>query len=107
MCKQHILRDYLGRRSDERRRPFQRVFYVGDGANDVCPCLALGTADVAFARRDFPMHRILTHMQQHHAQQQHLPQQQHQEPIRPIKVRHGMETGTVESVTCFSCVLQC
>ena len=75
MCKQHILRDYLGRRSDERRRPFQRVFYVGDGANDVCPCLALGTADVAFARRDFPMHRILTHMQQMPAALTHTQQQ--------------------------------
>ncbi|XP_041943177.1 probable phosphatase phospho1 [Alosa sapidissima] len=60
MCKQRILRDFLSRRSVQRRRPYQRVFYVGDGANDVCPCLALDTQDVAFARRDFPMHRLLT-----------------------------------------------
>lgn len=69
MCKQRILRDYLGRRGEERKRPFQRVFYVGDGANDVCPCLALGERDVAFARRNFPMHTILSDLQSTQSQQ--------------------------------------
>ncbi|XP_063041585.1 probable phosphatase phospho1 [Engraulis encrasicolus] len=60
MCKQKVIRDFLERRSQQGKGQYRRVFYVGDGANDVCPCLALGQSDVAFARRDFPMHRILT-----------------------------------------------
>ncbi|XP_022595275.1 phosphoethanolamine/phosphocholine phosphatase isoform X2 [Seriola dumerili] len=60
MCKQVIVRDYVARRTQERGRPYQRVFYVGDGANDFCPALSLGPRDVAFPRRDFPMHRLIT-----------------------------------------------
>ncbi|XP_077482723.1 putative phosphatase phospho1 isoform X1 [Stigmatopora argus] len=59
MCKQVILREYLAQRQRERDAPFQRVFYVGDGANDVCPSLALGPQDTVFPRKDFPMHRLL------------------------------------------------
>ncbi|KAK0156540.1 putative phosphatase phospho1 [Merluccius polli] len=60
MCKQVIVREYLARRREERSgRAFQQVLYVGDGANDVCPSLALGPGDVVFPRRDFPMHRLL------------------------------------------------
>lgn len=60
MCKQVVVRDYVARRTQERGRPYQRVFYVGDGANDFCPALFLGPRDVAFPRRDFPMHRLIT-----------------------------------------------
>lgn len=60
MCKQAVVRDYVSRRAQERGRPYQRVFYVGDGANDFCPALALGPRDIAFPRRDFPMHRLIT-----------------------------------------------
>ncbi|KAG7227938.1 hypothetical protein INR49_013732 [Caranx melampygus] len=65
MCKQVILREYLAGRQKERGgAAFQRVFYIGDGANDICPSLALGPRDTAFPRRDFPMHRLLLGMQQ-------------------------------------------
>uniref|UniRef100_A0A3B4Y038 Phosphoethanolamine/phosphocholine phosphatase 1 n=2 Tax=Seriola lalandi dorsalis TaxID=1841481 RepID=A0A3B4Y038_SERLL len=65
MCKQVILREYLAARQKERGgATFQRVFYIGDGANDICPSLALGPRDTAFPRRDFPMHRLLQGMQQ-------------------------------------------
>ncbi|XP_030019030.1 probable phosphatase phospho1 [Sphaeramia orbicularis] len=65
MCKQVILREYLAGRQKERGgASFQRVFYIGDGANDICPSLALGPRDTAFPRRDFPMHRLLQEMQQ-------------------------------------------
>lgn len=60
MCKQVIVRDYVARRVQEKGRPYQRVFYVGDGANDFCPGLVLGARDVVFPRRDFPMHRLIT-----------------------------------------------
>lgn len=60
MCKQAILREYLSARQKERGGvPFQRVFYIGDGANDICPSLALGPWDTAFPRRGFPMHVLL------------------------------------------------
>lgn len=65
MCKQAILREYLAEREKERGGVgFQRVFYVGDGSNDVCPTQALGTQDTALARRNYPMHRLLVEMQQ-------------------------------------------
>ncbi|XP_039645027.1 probable phosphatase phospho1 [Perca fluviatilis] len=68
LCKQVILREYLAGRQKERGgAPFQRVFYIGDGANDICPSLALGPRDTAFPRRDFPMHRLLLEMQQSQA----------------------------------------
>ncbi|XP_057716538.1 probable phosphatase phospho1 isoform X2 [Corythoichthys intestinalis] len=60
MCKQAVVREYVTRRTNERRRPYQRIFYVGDGANDFCPALAMGPRDVVFPRRDFPMHRLIT-----------------------------------------------
>ncbi|XP_056153714.1 probable phosphatase phospho1 [Lampris incognitus] len=65
MCKQVIVREYLARQQEERGGvPFQRVLYIGDGANDVCPSLALGPRDTAFPRRNFPMHQLLEKMQQ-------------------------------------------
>lgn len=60
MCKQKVVRDYVARRTQERGRNYQRLFYVGDGANDFCPALSLGPRDVVFPRRDFPMHRLIT-----------------------------------------------
>ncbi|XP_034426578.1 probable phosphatase phospho1 isoform X3 [Hippoglossus hippoglossus] len=68
MCKQVIVQEYLAYRQKERGgAPYQRVFYIGDGANDVCPSIALGPRDTAFPRRDFPMHRLLLGMQQSQA----------------------------------------
>ncbi|XP_056887774.1 probable phosphatase phospho1 isoform X3 [Takifugu flavidus] len=55
-----IVREYLiGRQKERGGVPFQRVFYIGDGANDVCPSLALGPRDTTFPRRGFPMHVLL------------------------------------------------
>uniref|UniRef100_A0A3P9QFU7 Phosphoethanolamine/phosphocholine phosphatase 1 n=2 Tax=Poecilia reticulata TaxID=8081 RepID=A0A3P9QFU7_POERE len=65
MCKQVILREYVADREKERGGVgFQRVFYAGDGSNDVCPTRALGPQDAAFARRDYPMHKLMMEMQQ-------------------------------------------
>ncbi|KAJ8251248.1 hypothetical protein GJAV_G00218940 [Gymnothorax javanicus] len=62
MCKQVIVREYVAQRAAERGRPFQRVFYVGDGANDFCPSLVLGARDVAFPRREYPMHTLIAEL---------------------------------------------
>ncbi|XP_019939055.1 probable phosphatase phospho1 [Paralichthys olivaceus] len=68
MCKQVIVQEYLAHRQKERGgEPYQKVFYIGDGANDICPSMALGPRDTAFPRRDFPMHRLLLGMQQSQA----------------------------------------
>ncbi|PKK20325.1 phosphatase, orphan 1 [Columba livia] len=62
MCKRKILTEYLAERAQEDVE-FQRVFYVGDGANDFCPAAALTAADVAFPRKGFPMHRLAQELQ--------------------------------------------
>lgn len=59
MCKQVILRDYMSERANEQGEPFQKVFYIGDGENDICPTLALRQKDTVFPRRGFPMHKII------------------------------------------------
>lgn len=62
-CKAVVVREYISQRVRERGgRPFQRVFYVGDGANDFCPSLILSPRDYTFPRRDFPMHRLIKEM---------------------------------------------
>lgn len=63
LCKQVVLTEYLDKRTKERGEPFQKVFYIGDGANDICPTLALGKNDVVFPRNGFPMHTIIQKMQ--------------------------------------------
>lgn len=64
MCKQAVLRDHLAQRAQERGSSFQRVFYVGDGANDFCPLLALGPMDTVFPRRNFPVHKLIREAQE-------------------------------------------
>ncbi|KAJ8414339.1 hypothetical protein AAFF_G00052090 [Aldrovandia affinis] len=64
MCKQVIVRDYMAQREKERGRPFQRVFYVGDGANDFCPLLILGPMDTVFPRRNYPIHKLIAEAQE-------------------------------------------
>ncbi|NXQ28706.1 PHOP1 phosphatase, partial [Alaudala cheleensis] len=63
MCKGKVLGEYLAERGRQRRR-FQRVFYVGDGANDFCPAGTLSENDVAFPRKGYPMHRLIQESQE-------------------------------------------
>ena len=62
MCKRKILTEYLAERAQEEVE-FERVFYVGDGANDFCPSVTLTSADVAFPRKGYPMHRMTQEME--------------------------------------------
>ncbi|XP_070582326.1 phosphoethanolamine/phosphocholine phosphatase isoform X1 [Erythrolamprus reginae] len=62
MCKQKILVEYLEERAQEGRQ-FERIFYVGDGANDFCPSMAMKSSDVAFPRKGYPMHRLIQDME--------------------------------------------
>ncbi|NXD04593.1 PHOP1 phosphatase, partial [Certhia familiaris] len=64
MCKRKILGEYLAERARQDVE-FQRVFYVGDGANDFCPAAGtLRAADVAFPRKGYPMHRLIQERQE-------------------------------------------
>ncbi|XP_057897659.1 phosphoethanolamine/phosphocholine phosphatase [Melospiza georgiana] len=63
MCKAKILAEYLAERAREGVE-FQRVLYVGDGANDFCPAGTLTAADVAFPRKGYPMHRLIQESQE-------------------------------------------
>lgn len=38
---------------------YNRIIYVGDGLNDLCPILQLGVKDIACIRRGFTLHRSL------------------------------------------------
>lgn len=49
MCKGAELEAFLERNGG--RETFERIIYVGDGGNDFCPVLRLGTGDVAFVRK--------------------------------------------------------
>lgn len=58
LCKGHILEEYL----KERKKAgvaFHRVVYVGDGKNDLCPCLRLGQSDIAFPRHGYALAEAL------------------------------------------------
>ncbi|XP_055982917.1 phosphoethanolamine/phosphocholine phosphatase isoform X1 [Sorex fumeus] len=62
MCKHKVLGDYLRERAHDGVH-FERLFYVGDGANDFCPMGLLAAGDVAFPRRGYPMHRLIQEAQ--------------------------------------------
>ncbi|KAL1778861.1 phosphoethanolamine/phosphocholine phosphatase isoform X1 [Sigmodon hispidus] len=62
MCKHKVLSEYLRERARDGVH-FERLFYVGDGANDFCPMGLLAGGDVAFPRRGYPMHRLIQEAQ--------------------------------------------
>ncbi|XP_078230369.1 phosphoethanolamine/phosphocholine phosphatase isoform X8 [Callithrix jacchus] len=62
MCKHKVLSDYLRERAHDGVH-FERLFYVGDGANDFCPMGLLAGGDVAFPRRGYPMHHLILEAQ--------------------------------------------
>ncbi|XP_043392687.1 phosphoethanolamine/phosphocholine phosphatase isoform X2 [Chelonia mydas] len=62
MCKRKILTEYLMERAQEGAE-FESIFYVGDGANDFCPSVALTSTDIAFPRKGYPMHQMTQEME--------------------------------------------
>ncbi|EFJ46483.1 hypothetical protein VOLCADRAFT_33391, partial [Volvox carteri f. nagariensis] len=58
LCKLTALRRLLDDQAS-RGVSYRQVVYVGDGRNDLCPCLGLGPGDVAMPRRGFPLHKLL------------------------------------------------
>jgi pyridoxal phosphate phosphatase PHOSPHO2 len=56
LCKGNALLKYISKKG-----PFERVFYTGDGGNDICPATKLTENDVVFVRKNFAMDKILKH----------------------------------------------
>ena len=52
-CKTLVLKEYV---SDKL---YDEIIYFGDGINDLCPTLSLGSRDKIFPRRDFPLEDAL------------------------------------------------
>ena len=50
LCKGAALTKYISKKG-----PFEKVYYTGDGGNDVCPALRLTDADIVFARKNYAM----------------------------------------------------
>ncbi|XP_075701278.1 phosphoethanolamine/phosphocholine phosphatase [Rhinoderma darwinii] len=63
MCKRKIVTEYLNERSQEGVK-FENLLYVGDGANDFCPTVIFSTTDVAFPRKNYPMHKLIRKMEE-------------------------------------------
>ncbi|XP_063815922.1 phosphoethanolamine/phosphocholine phosphatase isoform X2 [Pseudophryne corroboree] len=63
MCKRKILAEYLNERSQEGVK-FENLLYVGDGSNDFCPSVVFTSTDVAFPRKNYPMHKLIRKMEE-------------------------------------------
>lgn len=55
MCKGRALRKYI-----IENGPFTKIFYAGDGGNDVCPAQYLSEEDTLFVRVGFNLDRIIS-----------------------------------------------
>ena len=54
LCKGRALSEYR-----RQHQCYERVVYVGDGRNDLCPCLQLSEEDVVICREGYPLARLL------------------------------------------------
>lgn len=64
LCKGHVLSKFIRdkRGGSSNPYPYERVFYIGDGSNDVCPAIRLRPQDVVCARMGYSMAKELTAM---------------------------------------------
>lgn len=58
LCKGQILTDFCEQQK-LKNVIYDKIIYVGDGNNDLCPVLRLSENDVAFARKDYKLHKLL------------------------------------------------
>ena len=42
-----------------KEKPYKRIVYLGDGANDLCPTLKLGHQDIVLARKGYELDRLI------------------------------------------------
>ncbi|XP_072237096.1 pyridoxal phosphate phosphatase PHOSPHO2 [Leuresthes tenuis] len=58
LCKRKVLEQYLSERADGGTK-YQRIFYVGDGGNDLCPASCLRGNDVVMPRKGYTLEKLL------------------------------------------------
>ncbi|XP_014860440.1 PREDICTED: probable phosphatase phospho2 [Poecilia mexicana] len=61
MCKKKVLETYLSEKADGGE-VYGRVFYVGDGGNDLCPAFCLSAGDVVMPRQGYTLDKRLTRL---------------------------------------------
>lgn len=62
LCKRKVLELYLLEQSD-LGLDYERIFYVGDGGNDLCPTSCLRGHDVAMPRKGYTLEKLLAKTQ--------------------------------------------
>lgn len=58
LCKKKVLELYL-RGQSEAGVEYERIFYVGDGGNDLCPTSCLRERDVVMPRKGYTLEKLL------------------------------------------------
>lgn len=58
MCKSAVVQQCRDKQL-QTGIPYDRVVYVGDGRNDLCPALALRSGDIVLPRRGYPLEQLL------------------------------------------------
>lgn len=59
LCKGDILEDYIREQQEINGVTYKKIFYVGDGNNDLCPILRLANDDVGCARKGYRLQKEL------------------------------------------------
>ncbi|XP_030576978.1 pyridoxal phosphate phosphatase PHOSPHO2 [Archocentrus centrarchus] len=62
LCKRKALELYLNGQSDAGME-YERIFYVGDGGNDLCPTSCLRGHDVVMPRKGYTLEKLLAKME--------------------------------------------
>lgn len=62
LCKKKVLELYLSEQSNGGVE-YERIFYVGDGGNDLCPTSCLRGHDVAMPRKGYTLEKLLAKLE--------------------------------------------
>ncbi|XP_070686086.1 pyridoxal phosphate phosphatase PHOSPHO2 [Pempheris klunzingeri] len=62
LCKKQVLELYLSQQSDGGVE-YERIFYVGDGGNDLCPTSCLRGPDVVMPRKGYTLEKLLARLE--------------------------------------------
>lgn len=62
LCKKKVLEVYLSEQCDTGVE-YERIFYVGDGGNDLCPAFCLRGHDVVMPRKGYTLEKLLAKLE--------------------------------------------
>lgn len=62
ICKKEVLELFLSEQSN-REVEYKRVFYIGDGGNDLCPTACLREQDIVMPRRGYTLEKHLAQLE--------------------------------------------